>query len=117
MTQSPFKRGNKFGAKRTECAHGHKHDSMKEAARCDELHLLQRAGAITNLEQQPLYHFVIEGRPVMVGERKLRFRPDFRYVENGQLTAEDSKGMRTRDYIVRAAFFRACYPDVLLKET
>ena len=112
-----MKRGNKYHAKKATCQHGHTHDSRKEANRCDELHLLQRAGAISDLEQQPEYRFTVDGRAVMVGKRQLKFTPDFRYVENGQLAVEDVKGVRTRDYIVRAAFFRASYPDTILRET
>jgi len=117
MTSIPAKRGNKFKAKRTPCRHGHVHSSMKEANRCNELHLLQRAGVISDLEQQPVYRFTVDGRAVMVGKRQLKFTPDFRYTENGNVTVEDSKGMRTRDYIVRAAFFRAFHPELILKET
>lgn len=117
MTSIPAKRGNKFKAKRTPCYHGHVHASGKEARRCNDLHILQRAGAIRNLEQQPVYRFTVEGRAVMVGKRQLKITLDFRYIENGQLVVEDSKGMRTRDYIVRTAFFRAFHPDIILRET
>lgn len=117
MTSIPAKRGNKFKAKRTACRHGHVHASGKEAGRCNDLHILQRAGAISGLEQQPVYRFTVDGRAVTVGKRQLKFTPDFRYIENGQLVTEDVKGVRTRDYIVRAAFFRAFHPDIILRET
>ena len=112
-----LKRSNKFFAKRTACGHGHVHSSKKEAGRCNDLHFLQRAGVISDLEQQPVYRFTVDGRAVKVGNRQLKFTPDFRYIEKGQLVAEDVKGMRTRDYIVRAAFFRAFHPDIVLRET
>jgi len=117
MASVPAKRGNKFKAKRTPCRHGHVHASMKEASRCNDLHLLQRAGAISELEQQPVYRFTVDGRAVTVGKRQLKFTPDFRYIENGQIVAEDVKGIRTRDYIVRAALFRAFHPELILRET
>lgn len=117
MTSIPAKRGNKFKAKRTPCHHGHVHASKKEAGRCNDLHMLQRAGAISELEQQPVYRFTVDGRAVMVGKRQLKFTPDFRYIENGKVIVDDSKGMRTRDYIVRAAFFRAFHPDIILRES
>lgn len=43
---------NKYGAKKASCLYGHTHDSRKEARRCNELHLLQKAGAIKDLEAQ-----------------------------------------------------------------
>lgn len=118
MTSIPAKRGNKFKAKRTPCYHGHVHASKKEAGRCNDLHILQRAGAISDLEQQPVYRFTINGVPVThLNGRQLKFTPDFRYIEGGRLTVEDAKGVRTEAYQVRAAFFRACHPELILRET
>lgn len=118
MTSIPAKRGNKYSAKKEACRHGHVHDSRKEARRCNDLHLLLRAGAISDLEQQPKYMFTINGVPVTaLNGRQLRFTPDFRYRENGQLIVEDTKGVRTTDYQLRAAFFRALHPEIVLRET
>jgi hypothetical protein len=50
--EEPPKRGNKFGAKRCHCQSGHMHDSIAEARRCNDLVMLERAGAIRNLRQQ-----------------------------------------------------------------
>ncbi|WP_380873621.1 hypothetical protein ACFB49_42730 [Sphingomonas sp. DBB INV C78] len=46
---------NKFSAKKTACAHGHMHASKREALRCNDLHILQRAGQISDLKQQPKF--------------------------------------------------------------
>ena len=112
-----MRRGNKFNARKTACANGHVHDSIKEARRCNELHMLQRAGVIERLEQQPQYWFAIDGKPLMhANGRRVGFKPDFRYVEGGRTVAEDAKGMRTEAYVLRAALFRALFPGVEFRE-
>lgn len=113
------KRQHKYGAKKAQCAHGHTHDSQREARRCDELHLLERAGEIEGLEREPKFYFSIEGRQVKHSNgRRAVFTPDFAYWDrqSGQRIVEDSKGFRTKDYVLRAAFFRAFYPDLVLRE-
>lgn len=76
------KRGNKFGAKRTNCRQGHVHASGAEARRCDELTLLERGGHIRKLEQQPVFHFTMDGRAMTdLRGRKVRYTADFRYEE------------------------------------
>jgi hypothetical protein len=46
-----------------------------------------------------------------------RYRPDFTYVERGQVVAEDVKGFTVRDFPLRAAVFRHCYPEIELRVT
>lgn len=117
MAKIALKRGNKYRAQKANCQHGHTHDSKKEARRCAELHLLQRAGQISDLEQQPQFWFAINGVPVMhLNGRRVGYRPDFAYIEAGRRVAEDAKGMCTPDYVLRAAFFRALFPDIELRE-
>lgn len=112
-------RKNKYGAKKAPCRHGHTHDSGREAKRCDELHLLLRAGEIEDLEQQPKFYFVINGQQVKhPNGRRLAFTPDFAFMDrqSGRKIVEDAKGMRTEAYVVRAAVFRACFPHLVLRE-
>jgi Protein of unknown function (DUF1064) len=109
---------NKYGAKKTTCVHGHKHDSRREAARCAELHLLQRAGHISALHIHPLYRFSINHVPIKMGNGgQASYTPDFYYIENGKMIVEDVKGFIVRDFPLRAALFRALYPDVELRVT
>lgn len=109
-------RPNKFRAKTAECAQGHKHASRREATRCAELHLLQRAGQIADLTVEPTYVLAPGGNPIMMGNgQKARYRPDFVYRENGALVAEDIKGMIVRDFPLRAALFRLCFPEIELR--
>lgn len=107
---------NKYRAKPTVCIHGHKHASKREAARCVELHILQQTGEIADLEVEPTFHFVIDGQPLkMSNGHKAKYRPDFIYTENGQEIAEDVKGFVVRDFPLRAALFRACFPTIELR--
>lgn len=106
----------KYGARKTPCNHGHTHASAREAKRCDELHLLFRAGAIDALVIEPTYHLAPNGEPIIMGNgHKARYKPDFVYCENGRLVAEDVKGMVVRDFPLRAALFRVCFPEIELR--
>lgn len=106
----------KYGAKPTTCQHGHSHASRREAARCADLHLMQRAGAITDLVIEPTYILAPHGAPIIMGNgHKAKYRPDFVYREDGKLVAEDVKGMIVRDFPLRAALFRICFPEITLR--
>lgn len=110
---------NKYRAKKSECAHGHTHDSGREAKRCNDLHILQRAGHIFNLQQQHQFWFVIDGKQMKhPNGRRVGFKADFFYTEVKNLkdVAEDAKGFTVRDYPLRAALFRALFPMVELRE-
>ncbi|QRF90899.1 hypothetical protein CLH39_11935 [Alcaligenes faecalis] len=83
---------------------GHTFDSKREAGRYGELKLLERTGQITDLELQPRFELIPkqrrdDGKP----ERACEYVADFRYtdVRIGKQVIEDTKGMRTRDYIVK----------------
>lgn len=79
--------GNKYGAVRTT-VDGHTFPSKREATRFQQLRLMERAGAIEDLELQPEYPIVINGRLVC------KVRLDFRYRDSatGEQNVEDSKG-------------------------
>ena len=77
-------------------------DSVKEYRRYCELLLLERAGAITKLERQVKYELIpaqrIDGKVV---ERACQYIADFVYLENGKKVVEDTKGVKTKDYIIK----------------
>ncbi len=80
-------------------------DSRKEAARYQELTLLERAGTICNIELQPRYNLVVNGQ-------KLGFyKADFRYrdVATGEVIVEDVKGVRTAVYMLKKKLVKALY--------
>ena len=77
-------------------------DSLKEARRYKELILLEQTGHISDFELQKEYELIpsqrINGRVV---ERAVKYRADFVYKENGKTVVEDTKGVRTKEYIIK----------------
>jgi hypothetical protein len=87
-------------------------DSKREANRYKELLLLERAGAISDLQRQVKYQLVpAQYRPVFdkktrkwkerCVEREVNYIADFQYCEDGKLIVEDVKGVKTKDYILK----------------
>ena len=111
-------RANKFSAKKAACHHGHGHASKAEARRCNELHLLERAGTIRDLQQQPQFFFVIAGVPVKhENGRSCGYRADFAYFEGDRHVVEDVKGNYRDDaWTLRKTIFRALFPEIDLRE-
>ena len=73
-------------------------DSKTEAARWQELQLLERAGEITELERQVEYELI----PKQKGERAVKYIADFRYIDHdGKTVVEDTKGVKTPVYILK----------------
>jgi hypothetical protein len=91
-------------------------DSRKEARRYSELLLLQRAGAIRELELQKKFVLIPaqyetyerygkKGQRLQDGQRLVEkecaYLADFVYQEDGKTIVEDTKGMKTKDYIIK----------------
>ena len=88
-------------------------DSQKEYRRFCELSLLEKAGAITDLKRQVEYVLIPAQRePDKVGvrggkikgktvEQKCSYVADFVYTEDGKTVVEDTKGFKTKDYIIK----------------
>ena len=100
--------------------------SKKEAERYLELRLQQRAGKISDLRLQVRFEllpaqFAVSDQVYTRGslkglpkrgkciERAVVYVADFVYRENGRLIAEDAKGMRTKEYIIKRKLFRYLY--------
>lgn len=89
------------------------YDSQREYRRFCELSLLQRAGAITELQRQVEFELIPAQRePDTVGVRggirkgrvieyAVKYVADFVYYENGKKVVEDTKGFKTKDYIIK----------------
>jgi hypothetical protein len=113
-----MRRFGKYRAVKAQCNAGHTHDSKREAIRCNELHALEAAGKISDLMIHPQYWFVINGRQLKhPNGRRVGYKSDFEYVENGMLVTEDVKGVVVRDWPLRRAVFKALYPHHYLRET
>jgi hypothetical protein len=80
---------------------GIKFPSKKEGRRYSELKILQRAGHIHDLRLQVPFELV----PAQVGgmrkELPVVYLADFVYTEGGKRVIEDTKGVRTKDYIIK----------------
>ena len=103
---------NKYRAKKVEID-GEKFDSQKEARRWTQLKLLERAGEISYLKRQVKFVLIPAQRePDRVGkrggrikgkllEREVAYIADFVYIENGEMIVEDTKGFRTKEYVIK----------------
>ena len=81
---------NKYGNTKIR-VDGRLFDSKAEAARWQELQLLERAGEITELERQVEYELI----PKQKGERAVKYIADFRYKDHeGETVVEDVKGYK-----------------------
>lgn len=93
-------------------------DSKREATRFAELKLLERAGQISKLELQKTFELIpaqyekasdyykIGAKKGQLKKGKLiekavTYKADFCYWKDGKWIVEDTKGVRTREYIVK----------------
>ena len=92
-------------------------DSKKECKRYKELALLEKVGQIENLRCQVKFELLpsyIENYPrysektgkrlkdgTRTIEKAVNYIADFVYIENGQQVVEDTKGMRTPEYVIK----------------
>ncbi len=82
---------------------GKRFDSQAEATRFRELQLLERAGEIEVLLHHPRFALVVNG--VKIGT----YEADAGYIDHGERVAEDTKGLRTPVYKLKAKLMRALY--------
>lgn len=97
---------------------GIKFDSKKEALRYKELKMLEKAGIISNLQRQVKYVLIPaqyeptssvyvkgnnKGKPKKgkLIERECAYYADFVYTENSKTVVEDTKGVKTPEYIIK----------------
>ena len=91
-------------------------DSKKEALRWNELLLLRKAGAISNLERQVKFVLIpTQTRNGKVVERECSYIADFVYTENGKKVVEDVKGYRTEVYKLKRKLMLYTY-GIKIKE-
>lgn len=99
---------SKYKNERVTSSSGEKFDSKAECRRYEELLILQRAGKISDLKRQtPIGLIGADGLPLRAeGGRRLVYRADFTYIEDGKLTYEDRKGYKTKDFKLKMAILR-----------
>ena len=80
-------------------------DSVKEYSRWQELKLMERAGEIYELRRQVPFVLIPTQRDDRgkVIEREVKYIADFTYrsMKDHRLVVEDTKGMKTREYIIK----------------
>lgn len=104
--------GRKYGNKKV-IVNGIEFDSKKEAMRYQDLMMLEKAGIIQNLELQHKFVLIPAQRePDIIGkrggkkpgrliEKECSYIADFVYMKDGKVIVEDTKGFRTKDYIIK----------------
>ena len=82
---------------------GETYDSVKEYRRAKELELLEKSGVIKDLKRQVRFEIIPSqrGEDGKVTERAVTYVADFVYFQDGKLVVEDTKGFRTKDYIIK----------------
>lgn len=83
---------------------GRKFDSKKEARRYQELKFLERVNMISGLQCQVKFVLIPSQRDPntkRVIERECAYIADFVYMQNGEKVVEDTKGFKTKDYIIK----------------
>ena len=127
-----YKKSKYYNVK-TRALDGTVFDSYKEARKWDELLLLQRAGEISDLQRQVRYELIPaqyqtyeryskRGERLKDGvrllERKVEYVADFVYTiaETGENIVEDTKGVKTKDYILKRKLMLAVH-GIRIKET
>ena len=107
---------SKYQSRKTT-VNGIEFDSKKESARYKELLLLEKAGAIQNLQRQVPFELIptqtttvaqyskktgkrLKDKTITL-ERKTTYVADFVYIQDGKQIVEDTKGVRTDDYIIK----------------
>ena len=110
----PRSKKNKYNA-HSVTYDGLNFDSQREAIRYKELTFLLNDGIITNLRRQVKYLLIPAQRePATIGkrggikrgkliEKECSYIADFVYtvVETGETVVEDTKGFRTKDYVIK----------------
>ena len=94
----------KYGNRKVQTEDG-TFDSVKEYSRWQELKLMERAGEIYELRRQVPFVLIPTQRDDRgkVIEREVKYIADFTYREKcgNRLVVEDTKGMKTREYILK----------------
>lgn len=98
---------------------GKKYPSEKEAYRAAELDMLQKAGEITDLQEQVKFVLIPaqreeseeiylrgknkgEKKPGKLLEKECAYLADFVYKDrDGKLVVEDTKGFKTKEYLIK----------------
>ena len=110
LNKQKSKRFGKYNAKKVKI--GDKiFDSKLEASRYQKLCLLEKTGIIKNLVHHKVYDLKINNISIC------KYEADFVYNDSeNNLIVEDSKGFKTKEYIIKKKLMKAIY-DIDIYET
>lgn len=93
------------------------YDSAKEAKRAFDLMMLEKAGRISELQEQVT--FILQDKFKRDGktERAITYVADFVYMQDGNKIVEDVKGFKTDVYKIKRKMLLFNYPDIVFIET
>lgn len=130
MRTSYFRRSkkNKYNARAIEYD-GMKFDSQREVLRYKELSFMCSDGIIKDLKRQVKYLLIpLQREPATIGPRggvrpgkllesECSYIADFQYTiaETGEVVVEDTKGFKTKDYIIKRKLMLFVY-GIQIKE-
>lgn len=104
MKTTRYRQGNKYHAKKAKgWTSGKMYHSSGERDRAEVLKLMEKAGEIEALEEQP---------KVMMTKYH-PYHPDFTYLEKGRRVFEDFKGAETERFKINCNLWRERGPGVL----
>lgn len=107
---------SKYNNSKVETPSGERFDSVKEYHRWRQLLLLQHAGVISDLQRQVPFELIPtqwetyerygkNGQRLKDGRRRVElaviYVADFVYTHDGKQVVEDTKGVRTPDYVIK----------------
>ena len=97
---------------------GHTFHSIREANRYRELKLMERAGAIKDLELQPKFELIPTIRTETETLYKVSYYADFRYTDTktGGVVVEDVKGYKTKEYVLKKKMLLHKYEGIDFRE-
>lgn len=116
---------NKYRSKKVITKDGQVFDSRKEFERYKYLKLQEELGMICELNRQVHYN-LLPNQPLrnprvnekgtnIKSERAVKYIADFTYWENGLFVVEDTKGMRTPEYILKRKMMKY-FHDIEIRE-
>lgn len=107
---------SKYGAKPCTVM-GVEFASKLEAGRYLVLLDRQKRGEIMELQVHPRFDFVVNGTPLLMANGQVaHYTADFGFREGGRIIVEEDKGFVVRDWPLRRALFRRCFPHIELRE-
>lgn len=102
---------NKYGAKKVEID-GHIFDSRLEGRYYEHLLYLMNDGVVESFEMKKSYTLLDKFPHPKTGKtvRAIKYTPDFEVIyADGHVEVVDTKGMKTRDFVMRCKMFMFRY--------